>query len=102
MQILCFQVVVISLLGVCAGGVSAQEFDVASVKPIQMPAAGSQNLESIVMSHGSVSMHYVRLRAAIRWAYDVKDFQISGPSQLGAVPRFEILAKVAGDTPPRN
>jgi uncharacterized protein (TIGR03435 family) len=106
MQILCFQVVVICWLGLRFGAVSAQEFDVASVKPIQMQTAGGQNLadlmrtyESIVVSHGSMSMHYVRLRAAIRWAYDVKDFQISGLSQSGAVPCFEIHAKAAGDTP---
>jgi hypothetical protein len=61
---------------------SAQSFDVASVKLTTNIRPGYGN-EHILARPGSLSMSNVRLRAMIKWAYDVKDYQVSGPSWLG-------------------
>jgi uncharacterized protein (TIGR03435 family) len=95
-----------AVLAVC-GAVHAQKapaFEVASVKPAGNiePAFGN---ERIVAHPGSLTMSNVRLRTCIQWAYDVRDYQISGPGSLGAPydyrnpPRYEIIAKARPDTP---
>jgi uncharacterized protein (TIGR03435 family) len=90
------------LFAIAAG---AQSFDVASVKLTTNIRTGYGN-EHIVVRPGSLAMSNVRLRAMIKWAYDVKDYQISGPSWLhlpgwlGAdVARYEVQAKAPADTP---
>lgn len=79
----------------------AQQFDVASIKPVD---AGGR--ESIEARPGSVTMHNVRLRAAIRWAYDVKEYQVAAPAWMGSpgwlgrdIARFDIAAKAPEGTP---
>ena len=51
-------------------------------------------------------MHNIRLRAAVRWAYDVKEYQVSAPAWMGSpgwqgrdLARFEIAAKGSGGAP---
>lgn len=85
-------------------GAGAQSFDVASVKPTADIRTGYGH-EHVVARPGSLAMSNVRLRAMIKWAYDVKDYQISGPSWLhspgwlGAdVARYEVQAKAPADT----
>jgi len=84
---------------------SAQSFDVASVKLTTSIRPGYGN-EHIVARPGNLTMSNVRLRAMIKWAYDVKDYQISGPSWLGLpgwlggdLARYEVLAKAPAETP---
>ncbi len=84
---------------------SAQSFDVASVKLTANLRPGYGN-EHILARPGNLTMSNVRLRAMIKWAYDVKDYQISGPSWLGSpgwlggdLARYEVLAKAPADTP---
>jgi len=93
------------LLSAFAIAASAQSFDVASVKLTANIRTGYGN-EHIVVRPGSLAMSNVRLRAMIKWAYDVKDYQISGPAWLhspgwlGAdVARYEVQAKAPADTP---
>jgi uncharacterized protein (TIGR03435 family) len=103
------QRIAIALLFAAAGfaqtGATLPAFDVASIKQTVNVQTG-YGFERIVVRPGSVTMSNVRLRACIKWAYDVKDYQISGPSWIGApfwlggdVARFEISAKAAPDTP---
>jgi uncharacterized protein (TIGR03435 family) len=61
-------------------------FDVASVR------VGEPGRETIEAVPGSVTMRHVRLNAVIRWAYEVMDYQISGPAWLNDV-WFDISAK---------
>jgi uncharacterized protein (TIGR03435 family) len=61
-------------------------FEVASIKP------GEPGKEVIEQAPGSVSMRHARLSAVIRWAYDVQDYQISGPPWLNDA-WFEVWAK---------
>lgn len=80
-------------------------FDVATVKEVVDFVPGTIS-EKIVANPGSLAMHSVRLRACIKWAYGVRDYQIAGPSWMGApgwggsdIARYEVLAKAAEGTP---
>jgi uncharacterized protein (TIGR03435 family) len=74
-------------------------FDVASIKPNQMGNAGGEKAEreNITVSPEGVIMRNVSLRSCLRWAYSVKDFQISGPGWL-ASEKYDIAAKTAPPT----
>src|SRR5258708_22217964 len=74
-------------------------FDVASIKPNQMGNAGGEKSEreNITVSPEGVIMRNVSLRSCLKWAYEVKDFQISGPSWL-ASQKYDIAAKTAPPT----
>jgi len=83
----------------------AQSFEVASIKLTTNIRTG-YGYEKIVARPGNLAMSNVRLRALIKWAYDVKDYQISGPSWLGSpgwlggdLARYEVQAKAPADTP---
>jgi uncharacterized protein (TIGR03435 family) len=84
---------------------SAQSFDVASIKLTASIRTG-YGYEHVLARPGNLTMSNVRLRALIKWAYEVKDYQISGPAWLGTpgwlggdLPRYEVLAKAPADTP---
>src|SRR5262245_57665098 len=94
---------VAAIAAVCSAQQAA--FDVASVKQVKQFVPGTLS-EKIEAHPGSLSMRDVRLRRIVMWAYDVKDFQISGPSWLGApawggadLSRFEVFAKATEGTP---
>jgi uncharacterized protein (TIGR03435 family) len=89
------RIAMVALLGLAA--TQAQTFEVASVKPNKIGNAGGEgsNRESIQASPGSLAMRNVTLITCLRWAYGVRDFQISGPSWLGT-ERYDISAKAAG------
>jgi uncharacterized protein (TIGR03435 family) len=71
------------------GVASAQEFEVASIRPTQ---GGPERVET---SPGNLTMRSVRLQACIRWAYGVHDYQISGgPNWLNS-ERYDVIAKPA-------
>jgi uncharacterized protein (TIGR03435 family) len=81
-------------------------FEVASVKASATGQIGAVGPESIVARPGSLAMKRVRLRACIKWAYDLKEYQISGPNWMGSpgwlgsdVARYDIQAKAAEGTP---
>jgi uncharacterized protein (TIGR03435 family) len=72
-------------------------FDVASVKPsvIGLTTGEGKQRGKVDSYAGSLNMRNVSLSAAIRWAYEVKDFQVSAPGWL-ETERYDIVAKVAG------
>ena len=83
------------ILTTCA---NAQTFDVASVRIDKAGSAGGegQTGESITSTSGSLIMHNVTLQSCVKWAYGVRDFQLSGgPGWIGA-ERYDISAKAAG------
>src|SRR5260370_41189619 len=63
-------------------------FEVASVRPNRSDS-GSSRFSS---NKGSVHSTNVSLRDFIKWAYGVKDYQVTGPDWL-ASQRFDIVAK---------
>ena len=72
------------------------EFEVASVKRSELsnPNGERNRRESITAEPGSLTMRNVTLKSAVQWAYNVKDYQVSGPGWLGD-ERYDILAKAA-------
>ena len=72
---------------------AAPSFEVASVKASQMTGPGSRR-ERIESPPGSLIMSNVRFVTAVRWAYHVFDYQVSGPGWIGD-ERFNISAKAA-------
>lgn len=72
---------------------SQTAFEVASVRP------GQPGKEAIDHVPGSLTMRNVRLTAAIAWAYDAQDYQVSGPGWLEDT-RFDIAAKAGSPVPP--
>ena len=64
------------------------DFEVASVR------AGQPGRESIEHEPGSLRMRNARLTSCIRWAYDVLEYQVSGPAWMNDA-WFDISAKAA-------
>ena len=74
----------------------APAFDVASVKTSQPGTGGEQRRrQNIQVSPGTVTMRNTSLKACIRWAWHVTDFQVSGPDWLDS-QRYEIAGKATG------
>jgi uncharacterized protein (TIGR03435 family) len=71
---------------------------VASIRASQRAGGEGGGRENIEVSPGSVTMRNVRLTSCIMWAYQVQDYQISGPGWLNT-ERFDIVAKAAGPAP---
>jgi uncharacterized protein (TIGR03435 family) len=69
-------------------------FEVASIRT----SKDENRRENIQANPGTLSMRNVSLKSAIRWAYHVMDYQVSGPEWMGS-ERFTISAKAAGDAP---
>ena len=106
----------VSLIALVAGAAFGQAapapaFEVASVKTSQDAGGrgdgGGRGIQQILglsgrgnvsTSPGSLTMRGVSLKFCIGWAYDVKDYQISGPSWLSD-GRFDIVAKAGGPAP---
>jgi len=75
---------------------NAPAFEVASVKRAEgggPPGDIARNMDS---SPGHFAMRNVPLRYAIEWAYDLKDYEISGPDWIKADERYDIIANSPG------
>jgi uncharacterized protein (TIGR03435 family) len=86
--------IVLAACGVFGQSAAPPAYEVASVKPNLTGRAGGEGSqrEDVASSPGSLTMRNVSLRSCIRWAYGVRDFQVSGPAWL-ASERFDIAAK---------
>jgi uncharacterized protein (TIGR03435 family) len=83
-------------------GFFAQTFEVASVKPSAPPEGGGRRMIRIgggpgTSDPGRITYTGVPLMFILSGAYDVKNFQINGPSWLDS-ERFDITATVAPGT----
>src|ERR1035438_1881713 len=82
-----------------AASMAQTVFDAASIRVSQLGKGGEgSRRESIQANPGSLNMRNVSLKSAIRWAYHVMDYQVSGPDWLG-YERFDIMAKAATPAP---
>jgi uncharacterized protein (TIGR03435 family) len=78
----------------------AQQFEVASIKPNHLGTAGGENSprEKITTNPGALIMTNVTLQTAIKWAYSLRDFQISGAPSWLATEHYDIAARApSGD-----
>jgi uncharacterized protein (TIGR03435 family) len=80
----------IAALAVCLQA-QTPEFDAASIKP-SATAGGRKSLSS---DPGRITYSSVTLRDCLMAAYDVKDYQISGPDWMGT-DRYDIVATAGG------
>ncbi len=81
-------------------------FEVASIKPnksgsgesdggkVPGPNAKEHSREKIEVAPGTLNIRNATLAACIRWAYHVKDFQVSGPDWRNS-ERFDVSAKAS-------
>lgn len=78
-------------------------FEVASVKPDLRARAGGMGsrCEIITPEPGRLTMLNVRMTTCIAWAYDVKDYQVSGPNWMED-ERYDIAAKAADAVPEKE
>lgn len=78
--------------------IAQPSFEVASVKVNPRGSAGGEGREreSVVASPGSLTMTNVTLNSCLRWAYGVRDFQISGAPGWFNTERYDIAAKSSG------
>lgn len=81
---------------VLISAVSAQPaFDVASVRATQARRGEGDWRDDIQASPGSLIMRNVTLKAAIRWAYHVMNYQVTGPDWL-EIDHYNISGKAGG------
>jgi len=71
-------------------------FEVASVKRAAGGGPPGDIPRNMDGSPGSFAMRNVPLRYALEWAYDLKDYEISGPDWINGEERYDIIAKAAG------
>jgi len=79
----------LALLLICPG-FAQLTFEVASIKPSDPDAKGSQIR---FMPGGGLNMTNVPVRALITFAYDVRDFQVSGGPGWVGTERFDVTAR---------
>src|SRR5437016_14675489 len=74
----------------------AQQFEVTSVRTNKADDSGVQGRRiSIQATPGNLTMRNVTLMSAVRWAYNVHDFQIQGGPAWRDSDRYDIAAKPA-------
>jgi uncharacterized protein (TIGR03435 family) len=86
-----------TLHGRAQGPTTGPTFEVASVKPNK---SGDGRVMIGMQPGGRYTATNVPLRALIRQAYQVQDFQIVGAPDWINNERFDIVAKAEGDIPP--
>ena len=84
------------LIGTIAGAQVHPTFEVASVKRAAGGGPPGDIPRNMDGSPGSFAMRNVPLRYALEWAYDLKDYEISGPDWISVQERYDIIAKAAG------
>jgi uncharacterized protein (TIGR03435 family) len=89
--------VVVALAGWTAFGQSpAPKFEVASVKRVNGGGPPGDIPRNMDTSPGHFAMRNVPLRMAILWAYDLKDYEITGPDWIKVDERYDIIASAGG------
>jgi uncharacterized protein (TIGR03435 family) len=71
-------------------------FDVASVKKAESGGPPGDIARNMDNSPGHFAMRNVPMRFALEWAYDLKDYEIQGPSWIAGDERYNIVATAPG------
>ncbi len=89
--------ILIAALLVPAAVSAPLRFEAASVKPADPGEAGPGDIpRNMTNSPGRFSMVNVPLRFCLEWAYDLKDYQLSGPDWIKNENRYDIAASAPG------
>src|SRR5258708_33192093 len=75
------------------GAPARPEFEVASIKPSVAAPTGGQVHVGVQIDGAQVHCTYLSLRDYLRIAYQLKDYQVTGPDWM-ASERFDIHAKL--------
>ncbi len=75
------------------------KFEVASVKRAEGGGPVGDIPRNLDTSPGHFAMRNAPLRYYLEWAYDLKDYEVTGPDWIKADDRFDITAKAAGPAP---
>jgi uncharacterized protein (TIGR03435 family) len=81
------------LLTACAVSAQSLKFDVATVKRATEGGPPGDIPRNMETTPGNFSMRNVPLRFAVSWAWDLKDYEISGPDWIKSEERYDIIAK---------
>jgi uncharacterized protein (TIGR03435 family) len=82
---------------------AAPAFEVASVKPDSRAKGGGEGSrrETVTPEPGRLTMVNARFTTVIRWAYDVKEYQLKAPAWMDE-ERYDITAKAADAVPEKD
>jgi uncharacterized protein (TIGR03435 family) len=83
-------------LAISAAFAQTAQFEVASMKRAEGGGPPGDIPRNMDPSPGHFAMRNVPLRYALEWAYDLKDYEISGPEWIKVDERFDIVAKASG------
>lgn len=81
------------------GQPAAPKFEVASVKRAESGGPPGDIPRNMDPSPGHFAMRNIPMRYALEWAYDFKDYQISGPDWIKGDERYDIIANAPGPVP---
>ena len=90
--------VAVTLCGLC--GQSLPSFEVATVRPVDR--TGQPGHGTLAVSGPRISFTGYTLSALILYAYDMRNYQISGGPGWIASDTYTIVAKAEGDAPPET
>jgi len=83
----------------CAACAQPLKFELASVRRVNGGGPPGDIPRNMDTSPGHFAMRNVPLRMALEWAFDMKDYQISGPDWIKVDERYDIIAKAADPVP---
>jgi uncharacterized protein (TIGR03435 family) len=86
-------------LAACAIPAQTLRFDVASVKKLDTSGPPGDIPRNADPAPGHFLMRNVPMRMLLEWAYDLKDYEITGPEWIKIDERYEVIAKAAGPAP---
>jgi len=90
-------VVLACLTSECIMAAPPPSFEVATIKPADPDEAGPGDIaRNMSDSPGHFAMRNVSLRFCLEWAYDLKDYEISGPDWIKSEIRYDIAANPPG------
>jgi uncharacterized protein (TIGR03435 family) len=83
----------------CAASAQTLRFEVASVKKLNTSGPPGDIPRNADPAPGRFLMRNVPMRMLLEWAYDLKDYEISGPDWIKIDERYEVIGKAAGPAP---
>jgi uncharacterized protein (TIGR03435 family) len=83
----------------CAASAQTLRFDVASVKKLDTSGPPGDIPRNADPAPGRFLMRNVPMRMLLEWAYDLKDYEITGPEWIKIDERYEVIGKAAGPAP---
>ena len=83
----------------CAASAQPLRFEVASVKKLNTTGPPGDIPRNADPAPGRFLMRNVPMRMLLEWAYDLKDYEISGPDWIKIDERYEVIGKAAGPAP---